>query len=314
MPTSPPPGAPPHPTPATQRHEFGATLRALRTWAGLTQKTLEDREHELSDSAISEHERGARWPRWEWVHTFVTACLRHRMPDASPAALNAELEPWRTEWGRLNTPHTQQATNPVQPAPAPQATQAATDTPDPQTPQEPPLQAVSAAQEPESPVAARTDEPAVSKRPHRWRLWTALAGVAAVAALVVIAINVMGAPGGGKSQTPAPSITAAPPSRFATPGETYTETVNTAAGARTYTNPHGLVGEGPRISNGRAVQVSCRITVPSAAPSVGVHWYLIADPPWNNSYFAPANTFLNGDPPAGPHVTEVDQAIPLCPR
>jgi hypothetical protein len=143
MPTSPPPGAPPHPDPATPRHEFGTTLRALRTWAGLTQKALEDRDDQLSDSTISEHERGTRWPRWEWVYVFVTACLRHRMPDASLAALDAELAPWRKEWGRLNKPDTLQAVDPNPPAASPPGV---TDTPAALPPALPPSQEPGTAQ------------------------------------------------------------------------------------------------------------------------------------------------------------------------
>ncbi len=83
--------------------------------------------------------------------------------------------------------------------------------------------------------------------------------------------------------------------------------------ARTCTDPYNLIGEGPRIDNGRSVQVSCKITAPSA-PSVGLYWYRIVNPPWDNQYYSPANAFLNGDPAEGPYKHVVDEAVPDCPR
>ena len=99
------------------------------------------------------------------------------------------------------------------------------------------------------------------------------------------------------------------------PSRTYTQTVSTPPGARTYTNPYNLLGEGPRIEQGRAVQVSCTLTFDSPkSPSVGRYWYQIATPPWNNQYYSPANAFLNGDPPDGSSpTTVVDETVPDCP-
>ncbi len=129
--------------------------------------------------------------------------------------------------------------------------------------------------------------------------------------------------------TPTDSATGSPPPDSATgsppagtaggssspvvPSRTYTQTVSTPPGARTYTDPYNLIGEGSRIDNGRNVQVSCTITAPSA-PSVGLYWYQIASPPWGNQYYSPANAFLNGDPPEGPGTTVVDETVPDCPR
>lgn len=62
---------PPRPTETTTRREFGAALRRLRDWSGLTQKALEASDAALSDATISDHERGVRLPRLEWLHAYV---------------------------------------------------------------------------------------------------------------------------------------------------------------------------------------------------------------------------------------------------
>lgn len=95
-------------------------------------------------------------------------------------------------------------------------------------------------------------------------------------------------------------------------GKTFTQTVHSPKGARTYTDPHNLVGEGDRVPNGRNVQVSCKIVAPGDR-SVGVYWYRITSPPWNNHYYSPANSWLNNDPPTGPYTSIVDPTVPYCP-
>ncbi|MEW2255313.1 hypothetical protein [Streptomyces sp. NPDC047869] len=44
----------------------------------------------------------------------------------------------------------------------------------------------------------------------------------------------------------------------------------------------------------------------------GGYWYRIASPPWSDTYYAVANTFLNGDPPEGPYSHDVDEKVPDC--
>lgn len=94
-------------------------------------------------------------------------------------------------------------------------------------------------------------------------------------------------------------------------GTTYSQTVNSQAGARTYANPYGMAGEGERIPNHMAVHVSCKIIAPGAS-SVGTYWYRIADPPWKD-YYSPTNSFLNDDPINGSHKKPVDEKVPYCP-
>ena len=72
-------------------------------------------------------------------------------------------------------------------------------------------------------------------------------------------------------------------------------------------------GPGDAIAFGEDVQVPCKVydpSIPSANP--GGYWYRIASPPWDNAYYAVANTFLNGDPPGGPYARNYDPAVPDC--
>lgn len=69
-----------------------------------------------------------------------------------------------------------------------------------------------------------------------------------------------------------------------------------AHSVKTFSSPTQLNAAGPAIAAGAIVQVSCRIYAPSiASVSPDGFWYRISSPPWNNRYYTPANTFLNGD-------------------
>lgn len=98
-----------------------------------------------------------------------------------------------------------------------------------------------------------------------------------------------------------------------TPGEPHTEQEG-ALGSVTYSNPYTLSGTGPSIPPGTLVQVSCKVfapTVPSVSPDG--YWYRIASSPWNNTYFAAANTFLNGDILGQrPYTHNTDFNVPDC--
>lgn len=64
----------------------------------------------------------------------------------------------------------------------------------------------------------------------------------------------------------------------------------------TFTNYHNASGKGPRVEHWQWVEVSCKVYDPyiqSANPDG--YWYRLASPPWNNEYYAVANTFMNGD-------------------
>ncbi|HEV7451629.1 MAG TPA: hypothetical protein VGO16_09640 [Pseudonocardiaceae bacterium] len=92
-------------------------MKELRKWSGLTLKELEDRHDILKVSTTSDYLRGVRWPCWEWVHAFVTACLTHRgLTD--PVRIQAELAHRRTAWGYVEHQRTGQGQPPQTPGPA----------------------------------------------------------------------------------------------------------------------------------------------------------------------------------------------------
>jgi cutinase len=81
----------------------------------------------------------------------------------------------------------------------------------------------------------------------------------------------------------------------------------------TFTNYHNASGMGPQIAAGQWVEVSCRVYDPTiASVNPDGYWYRIASAPWNNAYYAPANTFMNGDPYGGPYTHNTDFSVPLC--
>ena len=97
------------------------------------------------------------------------------------------------------------------------------------------------------------------------------------------------------------------------PPRTYEEMGGNRSGSLTFEDTKGLA-QGPNtIAFGQAVQVSCKVydvTMPSADPDG--YWYRIASSPWNNRYYAVANTFTNGDPLGSPGSTHTDFRVPDC--
>lgn len=84
-------------------------------------------------------------------------------------------------------------------------------------------------------------------------------------------------------------------------------------GVNTFTNYHNASGMGVRISAAAWVEVSCKVydpTITSVVPDG--YWYRIASSPWDNGYYSPANTFMNGDPWNGPYTHNTDWNVPNC--
>ena len=72
-------------------------------------------------------------------------------------------------------------------------------------------------------------------------------------------------------------------------------------------------GLGQPVQPSEKVEVVCRFYQPNAEASVKPGWwYLIDSPPWNRQYYTVANFYLNGDPPGGPYITNVDNRVPEC--
>ena len=96
------------------------------------------------------------------------------------------------------------------------------------------------------------------------------------------------------------------------PPQTYAEQEG-HHGVNTFTDYHNASGMGPAIGAGAWVQISCKMYDPTiASVNPDGYWYRIASPPWNNAYYSPANTFMNGDPWNGPYSHNTDFAVPNC--
>ena len=95
--------------------------------------------------------------------------------------------------------------------------------------------------------------------------------------------------------------------------ETWSEQETPNHPVNTFTNYHNASGEGQAIAAGQWVQVSCKVYDPTiASVNPDGYWYRIASSPWNNAYYSPANTFMNGDPYGGPYTHNTDFNVPNC--
>ena len=84
-------------------------------------------------------------------------------------------------------------------------------------------------------------------------------------------------------------------------------------GVNTFTDYHNASGEGTPIAPAAWVDVSCKVYDPTiASVNPDGYWYRIASSPWDDQYYAPANTFMNGDPWNGPFTHNTDFAVPDC--
>jgi hypothetical protein len=115
--------------------------------------------------------------------------------------------------------------------------------------------------------------------------------------------------------TPAPalddSVAVAPP-RTTRTGAHFEQ--QGSRGSNSFSDPMNVSGEGPRVPPFAWVRVTCRIYAPQAGSvNPDGFWYRLASSPWNDVYFAPANTFWNGDQPGHlPYIHNTDFAIRMC--
>jgi len=109
---------------------------------------------------------------------------------------------------------------------------------------------------------------------------------------------------------PPPPVSPPPPPP---PPMTWAEQETPNHPVNTFTNYHNASGMGPAVASGQWVNVSCKVydpTIGSVNPDG--YWYRIASPPWNNAYYSPANTFMNGDPYGGPYTHNTDFSVANC--
>jgi hypothetical protein len=87
-----------------------------------------------------------------------------------------------------------------------------------------------------------------------------------------------------------------------------------ALGVNTFEDPWTLKAQGPRIRSNQSVRVACRLYAPSIQSVMpDGYWYRIASKPWGERFWAPANSFWNGDVPGQePYVHNTDFSVPVC--
>jgi len=110
-----------------------------------------------------------------------------------------------------------------------------------------------------------------------------------------------------------PSAQPPPPPPPPPPPQTWSEQETPNHPVNTFTDYHNASGVGQPIAAGEWVQVSCKVYDPTiASVNPDGYWYRIATSPWNNAYYSPANTFMNGDPYGGPYTHNTDFNVPDC--
>lgn len=120
-------------------------------------------------------------------------------------------------------------------------------------------------------------------------------------------------PSGGVVEAPGPSSTVTTTPSAPAPPRTFPQQQATR-GVNTFTNPYNASGMGERIPPRTWVQVSCKVHAPQiVSVNPDGYWYRIASAPWNNAYYAPANTFWNGDVEGQlPYTRNTDWNVPNC--
>lgn len=265
--------------------ELAIELRGLRQRAGLTYKQLA-KATLYGSSTLQEAAAGRRLPTLDVTLAIVQAC------DGDVAA-------WREYWTQVHN-----AAN----GGAPPETVAAVS-----PPWRSPAAAVSAGTPGPLGVPAPTDaltsrgrSPRLRRVSRAW-LVSIAAGLALVTgAGVTVALS--------REPSDPPVLAAGMRSAHAASRQarTYSEEEYNKNGASTFQFLNGS-GPGQPLEFQETVMVSCKIrntTLPSATPDG--YWYRIASMPWDNRYYAVANTFLNGDPPDGPYTHNTDLAVPNC--
>jgi hypothetical protein len=124
-----------------------------------------------------------------------------------------------------------------------------------------------------------------------------------------------GGPASVPTQTPPPTVPAPtqPTPIEPSPPQTFSEQETPNHPVNTFTDYDNASGEGTPVAAGEWVQVSCKVYDPTiASVNPDGYWYRIASSPWNDAFYSPANTFMNGDPYGGPYTHNTDFNVPDC--
>lgn len=161
-------------------------------------------------------------------------------------------------------------------------------------------------------VSGRSSDDRDSRKRQRHWLWALAGGAAVVISLaILIPLLVMSGPTSGtKFPNPSHHPKVPPISPVA---RTYTEQEFNPNGASTFAHLDGS-GAGTPVTYGQYVQVSCKVysTIVTSTKPDG-YWYRLASLPWDNHYYAVANTFGNGDKLGHPPFTHnTDWRVPDC--
>jgi hypothetical protein len=83
-------------------------------------------------------------------------------------------------------------------------------------------------------------------------------------------------------------------------------------GAPTFSDPTAGAGEGPRVESNATVEVSCKLfDLEIASIEPDGYWYRLHSAPYNDMFYAAANTFWNGAASGG-EVINTDLRVPVC--
>jgi transcriptional regulator with XRE-family HTH domain len=275
--------------------ELAFWLRDLRNRSGLTYEQLA-RRSSFSTSTLQESLSGRRIPTRQVTLAIVAACggdsvawhsywtqVRRAVDQDAPDGLEVSLVP---PW----------AANP-QPQAAPES--------------------VTDLSGERADLNAEQQQASANSRLSPLRMaW--LTGSALTATAATIAVVLLVGPGATTHQ---PTAQLGSPKRPPRIGQGYSGTSQRRTYQEEEYNRNGAAtfrflnasGPGQPLEFKEFIQVSCKIYSPGLRSSrPDGYWYRIYSLPWNDNYYAVANTFLNGDRPNGPYTHNVDWSVPNC--
>jgi transcriptional regulator with XRE-family HTH domain len=270
-------------------HELAYWLRDLRSRADLTYDQLASRTN-FSRATLQEALSGKRLPTWPVTQAIVRACagdvdlwhiywdqIRRTVNRDAPAGSIASITPpWIEEAS---------SSSPIREAPLPGNELKGNE------------------------AQATRFNIKLHQRP--WA-WMSAGGVVLVVVGILIALLLTGGSSPTTTNFPNPNHHPKAP-RITAVTHTYTEQEFNPNGASTFAHLDGS-GAGIPVAYGQYVQVSCKVysTIVKSTKPDG-YWYRLASLPWDNHYYAAANTFGNGDKLNHPPYTHnTDWRVPNC--